>query len=72
MEESNRLPKIDATNIGSLPTTRKDGASYDRPGFLKVRAGVESLPRSPKKKKKTRGLPRKEINMLLTILLVFP
>lgn len=24
--------KIDATNIGSLPTTRRDGASCDRPG----------------------------------------
>lgn len=52
MEASNRLPKIDATNIGSLPTTRKDGASHDRPCFLKVIAGIESLPRSPKKKKK--------------------
>lgn len=49
MEESNRLPKIDATNIGSLPTTRRDGASCDRPGFPKVAAGVQSLPPSPKK-----------------------
>lgn len=72
MEESNRLPKIDATNIGSLPTTRKDGASYDRPGRSR---GVERAYRAAQKKKKkdkTRKLPRKEINMLLTILLVFP
>lgn len=31
--------KIDATNIGSLPTTHKDGASFDRPGSQSSQQG---------------------------------
>lgn len=72
--------KIDATNIGSLPTTRRDGAAYDRPSFSGLATGVESLPRSPKKDKTKKAARtqystrkrEKEINMSRTILLLFP